>query len=42
MSIEEICDMLKEGCDLYYGTQSVINWNFMDVNGIPRCMVKVM
>lgn len=41
MNVDQICEMLKERCDLYYDTQSVINWKFMDVNNLPLCKVSV-
>ncbi|VVC25455.1 VRR-NUC domain [Cinara cedri] len=37
MSVDQICDMLKTRCDEYFNTQSVINWNYMNVDNLPQC-----
>lgn len=39
MTVDQICNMLKERYDLYSNTQSVINWNFM--NNLSKSQVNV-
>lgn len=39
MDVNQICDMLKVRCEEYYDTQSVIQWNFMNVDNLPQCKV---
>lgn len=37
MNVDQICDMLKNCCDEYYDTQSVVNWKFMNVANLSLC-----
>lgn len=39
MNVEQICDLLKERCDEYLDTQSVINWKFMNNDNLQLCRV---
>lgn len=39
MTVDQICDILKTGCDKYYETQSVVNWKFMNNDNLPMCKV---
>lgn len=39
MTVDQICNMLKDYYDLYSNTQSVINWNFM--NNLSKSQVNV-
>lgn len=39
MNVDQICDMLKVRCEEFYGIQSVINWNFMNIDNLLQCKV---
>uniref|UniRef100_A0A2S2PDF8 Fanconi-associated nuclease n=1 Tax=Schizaphis graminum TaxID=13262 RepID=A0A2S2PDF8_SCHGA len=37
MNVDQICDILKNYCDEYYDTQSVVNWKYMNVDNLSLC-----
>lgn len=39
MNVDKICDMLQARLEEYYGIQSVINWNFMNIDSLLQCKV---
>lgn len=42
MNVDQICDMLKNNCDKYYDTQSVVNWKYMNVDNLDMCRVRLL
>jgi len=41
MNVVQICDILKNYCDEYCDTQSVVNWKYMNVDNLPLCQVSL-
>lgn len=39
MNVDQICHMLLARMEEYYGIQSVINWNFININNLLQCKV---